>query len=76
MFEAEAPVRAGVKELLGISQDTSAYGLNLKYAASNWKGREYRARFYDLAEAPGSLGVWVRLHYYVYAPDRTNGDYI
>jgi ribosomal protein S12 methylthiotransferase len=63
MFEAEALVRAGVKELLVISQDTSAYGLDLKYASSNWKGREYRARFLDLAEALGSLGVWVRMHY-------------
>ncbi len=63
MFEAEALVRSGVKELLVISQDTSAYGLDLKYAASNWKGREYQTRFQDLAEALGSLGVWVRMHY-------------
>jgi ribosomal protein S12 methylthiotransferase len=63
MFEAEALVRAGVKELLVISQDTSAYGLDLKYASSNWKGREYRTRFLDLTEALGSLGVWVRMHY-------------
>ena len=63
MFEAEALVRAGVKELLVISQDTSAYGLDLKYAPSSWKGREYQTRFLDLAEALGSLGVWVRLHY-------------
>lgn len=63
MFEAEALVRAGVKELLVISQDTSAYGLDLKYAPSQWKGREYNTRFLDLAEALGSLGVWVRMHY-------------
>jgi len=63
MFEAEALVRSGVKELMVISQDTSAYGLDLKYAPSNWKGREYRSRFYDLADALGSLGVWTRLHY-------------
>ena len=63
MFEAEALTRAGVKELLVISQDTSAYGQDLKYAASNWKGREYQTRFLDLAEALGSLGVWVRMHY-------------
>ena len=63
MFEAEALVRAGVKELLVISQDTSAYGLDLKYAPSKWKGREYQTRFLDLAEALGSLGVWVRMHY-------------
>jgi ribosomal protein S12 methylthiotransferase len=63
MFEAEALVRSGVKELMVISQDTSAYGLDLKYAPSNWKGREYQTRFLDLAEALGSLGAWVRMHY-------------
>jgi ribosomal protein S12 methylthiotransferase len=61
--EAERLVAAGVKELLVISQDTSAYGVDLKYAASNWKGREVRARFLDLAGALGELGAWVRLHY-------------
>ena len=61
--EAERLVAAGVKELLVISQDTSAYGVDLKYAASQWKGRELRARFVDLAHALGELGVWVRLHY-------------
>ncbi len=61
--EAEKLVAAGVKELLVISQDTSAYGVDLKYAASAWKGREVRARFLDLAQALGELGVWVRLHY-------------
>jgi ribosomal protein S12 methylthiotransferase len=61
--EAERLVAAGVKELLVISQDTSAYGVDLKYAASEWKGRELRARFLDLAHALGDLGVWVRLHY-------------
>ena len=61
--EAERLVRAGVKELLVISQDTSAYGVDLKYAASHWKGRDIRAKFYDLAAALGDLGVWVRLHY-------------
>jgi ribosomal protein S12 methylthiotransferase len=63
MAEAERLVRAGVKELLVISQDTSAYGLDLKYAASPWKGQPLAARFLDLCEALGSLGVWVRLHY-------------
>ena len=63
MFEAEALVRSGVKELLVISQDTSAYGQDLKYAASNWKGTEYQTRFLDLAQALGTLGVWVRMHY-------------
>src|SRR6266853_954465 len=61
--EAERLAAAGVKELLVISQDTSAYGSDLKYAASSWKGREVRARFLDLARALGELGVWVRLHY-------------
>jgi ribosomal protein S12 methylthiotransferase len=61
--EAERLVAAGVKELLVISQDTSAYGVDLKYAASAWRGRDVRARFLDLARALGELGVWVRLHY-------------
>src|SRR5215470_16372723 len=61
--EAEKLVAAGVKELLVISQDTSAYGVDLKYAASPWKDREVRAKFIDLAQALGELGVWVRLHY-------------
>jgi len=63
MAEAERLVRAGVKELLVISQDTSAYGLDLKFAESPWKGRPLKARFFELAEALGSLGVWIRLHY-------------
>lgn len=61
--EAERLVAAGVKELLVISQDTSAYGVDLKYAASPWKKREVRAKFADLARELGELGVWVRLHY-------------
>jgi ribosomal protein S12 methylthiotransferase len=61
--EAERLVAAGVKELLVISQDTSAYGLDIKYAASRWKEREVSARFLDLAAALGEFGVWVRLHY-------------
>src|SRR5215813_9408247 len=61
--EAEKLVAAGVKELLVISQDTSAYGIDLKYAASTWRGGEVRAKFLDLARALGELGVWVRLHY-------------
>jgi ribosomal protein S12 methylthiotransferase len=61
--EAERLVAAGVKELLVISQDTSAYGLDIKYAASRWHDREVRARFLDLAAALGDFGVWVRLHY-------------
>src|SRR5499427_986034 len=61
--EAERLVAAGVKELLVISQDTSAYGLDIKYAASRWREREVNARFLDLAAALGEFGVWVRLHY-------------
>ena len=61
--EAQRLVAAGVKELLVISQDTSAYGSDIKYAASEWNGREMRARFFDIAEALGDLGIWIRLHY-------------
>src|SRR5437667_2457625 len=61
--EAERLVAAGVKELLVISQDTSAYGVDIKYAASKWKDREVRAKFLDLARELGTLGAWVRLHY-------------
>jgi ribosomal protein S12 methylthiotransferase len=63
LLEAERLVRAGVKELLVISQDTSAYGVDLKYAPQSWRGADRRARFYDLAAALGELGVWIRLHY-------------
>ena len=63
MTEAERLVKAGVKELLVISQDTSAYGLDLKYAESPWKGAPLKAKFFDLAQALGDLGVWVRMHY-------------
>jgi ribosomal protein S12 methylthiotransferase len=63
MSEAERLVNAGVKELLVISQDTSAYGLDLKYAESPWKGAPLKARFLDLSRALGDLGVWVRMHY-------------
>ena len=61
--EAEKLVAAGVKELMVISQDTSAYGVDIKYAASPWKDREVRARFLDLARELGELGAWVRLQY-------------
>ena len=63
MREAERLARAGVRELLVISQDTSAYGVDLKYAAGRWRGKDYRTRFQDLAEALGELFPWVRLHY-------------
>jgi ribosomal protein S12 methylthiotransferase len=52
-----------VKELLVISQDTSAYGVDVKYATSTWRGEEISARFLDLSKSLGELGAWVRLHY-------------
>ena len=61
--EAEKLVEAGVKELLVISQDTSAYGVDIKYAASRWQDREVQAKFVPLARELGEFGVWVRLHY-------------
>ncbi|BBE71375.1 30S ribosomal protein S12 methylthiotransferase RimO [Oharaeibacter diazotrophicus] len=61
--EAERLVKAGVRELLVISQDTSAYGVDLKYQSGMWKDREVRAKFLDLSEALGEFGVWVRMHY-------------
>ena len=63
MREAERLANAGVKELLVISQDTSAYGSDLRYAAGTWRGRSHATRFIDLARALGELNVWVRLHY-------------
>jgi ribosomal protein S12 methylthiotransferase len=63
MREAERLVHAGVKELLVISQDTSAYGADLRYATSFWGGRPLKTRFVELARALGTLGAWVRLHY-------------
>jgi ribosomal protein S12 methylthiotransferase len=61
--EAERLVKAGVKELLVISQDTSAYGVDLKYAESAWQDRSVRAKFFDLAKELGEFGAWVRLQY-------------
>jgi ribosomal protein S12 methylthiotransferase len=61
--EAEKLAAAGVKELMVISQDTSAYGLDIKHQASPWRGRDVRAHVTDLARALGELGIWVRLHY-------------
>ncbi len=61
--EAEKLVAAGVKELLVVSQDTSAYGIDIKYESSPWKDREVRARFLDLTRELGELGAWVRLQY-------------
>jgi ribosomal protein S12 methylthiotransferase len=61
--EAERLVHAGVRELLVISQDTSAYGSDIKYRAARWHDTAYETRFIDLARGLGSLGVWVRMHY-------------
>jgi ribosomal protein S12 methylthiotransferase len=61
--EAERLVAAGVKELMIISQDTSAYGADLRYRLSTWREREVPARFIELVRALGELGAWVRLHY-------------
>ena len=63
MKEAENLVRAGVKELLVISQDTSAYGVDVKYRTGFWGGRPLRTRMTELCGALGELGAWVRLHY-------------
>jgi len=63
MVEAENLVKAGVNELLVISQDTSAYGVDVKYRAGFWNGRPLKTRMTELCEALGELGVWVRLHY-------------
>jgi ribosomal protein S12 methylthiotransferase len=63
MQEAEQLVERGVRELLVISQDTSAYGVDIKFAESEWRDQPLKAKFYDLCAALGSLGAWVRLHY-------------
>lgn len=63
MGEAERLAAAGVKELMVISQDTSAYGLDIKYRTGFWNGRPVKTRFYELCEALSELGIWVRLHY-------------
>ena len=63
MDEAQALVNAGVKEILVISQDTSAYGVDTRYKLDFWNGQPLKTKFYDLCAALGQLGVWVRLHY-------------
>ena len=63
MKEASALAKAGVKELLIISQDTSAYGVDLKYKMTFWDGMPLKSKFYDMCEALNRLGIWVRLHY-------------
>ena len=63
LLEAEKLVRAGVRELLVISQDTSAYGVDLRYVERDWRGQTYATRMLDLCRGFGELGAWVRLHY-------------
>ncbi|HEY1771896.1 MAG TPA: 30S ribosomal protein S12 methylthiotransferase RimO [Gammaproteobacteria bacterium] len=63
MREAEKLVKDGVKELLVVSQDTSAYGVDLRYAGGEWRGKQRRSHMSDLCSALGELGVWTRLHY-------------
>jgi ribosomal protein S12 methylthiotransferase len=63
MREAESLVKSGVKEMLVISQDTSAYGVDVKYRTGFWNGKPLKTKMLDLAAALGELGVWVRLHY-------------
>jgi ribosomal protein S12 methylthiotransferase len=63
LIEAKRLADAGVKELLIVSQDTSAYGLDVKYQPRYWQGRPVKTRFYDLAEALGDVGIWIRMHY-------------
>jgi ribosomal protein S12 methylthiotransferase len=63
LLEAEKLKRAGVKELLVISQDTSAYGVDIKYMMSPWKNKQVKAKFFDLCRELGEMDMWVRLHY-------------
>src|SRR5690606_4839538 len=63
LLEAEKLAQSGVKELLIISQDTSAYGADIRYAASPWRDKEYATRMKDLCEGLSELGIWTRLHY-------------
>lgn len=63
LYEAERLVKSGTKEIMVISQDTSAYGVDVKYAASKFHGREIEARFLSLSRELGALGAWIRLHY-------------
>ncbi len=63
MREAEALADAGVKEILVVSQDTSAYGVDVKYRTGFWGGRPVKTKMYDLCKALGELGIWIRLHY-------------
>ena len=74
MQEAENLVKAGVKELLVVSQDTSAYGVDVKYRTGFWGGRPLKTRMTELVRALGELGVWVRLHYVYPYPARRRSD--
>lgn len=61
--EAELLANAGVKEILVVSQDTSAYGVDTRYQSGIWQGQQLQTRFYDLANTLGELGIWIRMHY-------------
>ena len=61
--EGEKLARAGVREILVISQDTSAYGVDIRYREASWRDEQYQTRFLDLARGLGSLGIWIRMHY-------------
>lgn len=63
LYEAERLIKAGTKEIMVISQDTSAYGVDIKYATSKFHGRDIEARFLSLSEELGQLGAWIRMHY-------------
>jgi ribosomal protein S12 methylthiotransferase len=63
LMEAEKLVRGGVKELLVVSQDTSAYGVDVRYAEREWRGKSYRTRMTELCEGLSELDAWTRLHY-------------
>jgi len=63
LYEAERLVASGVKEIMVISQDTSAYGVDVKYSTSKFRGRDVKAKFHDLVEELGKMDVWTRLHY-------------
>ena len=63
LIEAEKLVKSGVRELLVVSQDTSAYGVDTKYATRSWRGNDYQTRMRDLCRGLGELDAWTRLHY-------------
>ena len=61
--EAELLAKSGIKELLVVSQDTSAYGVDTRYQSDSWQGQQLETRFYNLADALGNLDIWIRMHY-------------